>query len=51
MHLTLKQEATKPAEINFLRQQARFDVFQQEFNNERPHQALEMKTPAQIFTS
>jgi putative transposase len=50
MHLTLKQEATKPAELNFLRQQARFDAFQNEFNNERPHQGLEMKTPAQVFT-
>ena len=49
MHLTLKQEATKSAELNFLRQQARFDVFQKEFNHERPHQALEMKYPAEIY--
>lgn len=49
MHLTLKKEATKPAEENFLRQQARFDDFQEEFNNERPHQALEMKCPAEVF--
>ena len=49
MHLTLKQEATKPAEENFLIQQARFDNFQNEFNNERPHQALEMKCPSEIY--
>jgi len=49
MHLTLKREATKPAEENFLRQQAKFDSFQEEFNNERPHQALEMKYPAEVF--
>lgn len=49
MHLTLKQEATKPAEANFLTQQARFDLFQNEYNNERPHQALEMKYPAEVY--
>jgi len=49
MHLTLKQEATKPAEENFLRQQARFDSFQEEYNNDRPHQALEMKYPSEVY--
>jgi transposase InsO family protein len=27
MHLTLKKEATKPAGLHFLQQQARFDAF------------------------
>ena len=49
MHLTLKQEATRPPGINSLQQQARFDVFVNEFNNERPHQALAMKTPAEAY--
>ena len=49
MHLTLKKEATRPAKANFLRQQARFDHFQKEFNDERPHQALGMKMPAEIY--
>ena len=44
MHLTLKQEATKPAAPNFLQQQARFDDFIHCYNHERPHQALNMKT-------
>ena len=44
MHLTLKKEATKPAAGNFLQQQARFDKFMDVFNNERPHEALDMKT-------
>jgi putative transposase len=39
MHLTLKQEATKPAVANVLQQQARFDAFQTCYNRERPHQA------------
>jgi putative transposase len=41
MHLTLKKEATKPAGLNFLQQQAKFDDFTEIFNNERPHEALE----------
>ena len=50
MHLTLKKEATRPAGDNSLQQQAKFDAFLEEFNNERPHEALEMKCPAQIYT-
>lgn len=51
MHLTLKKEATKPASDNFLQQQERFDRFIDEFNFERPHQALGMKTPGEIYSS
>jgi putative transposase len=50
MHLTLKQEATKPASGNVLQQQARFDAFVERFNRERPHQALGMKVPADLYT-
>jgi putative transposase len=46
MHLTLKKEATKPAAANVLQQQARFDTFVQQYNHERPHQALAMQVPA-----
>jgi putative transposase len=49
MHLTLKKEASKPAAANFLQQQARFDKFIEVFNNQRPHQALEMKCPAELI--
>ena len=49
MHLTLKKEATKPAARNFLQQQARFDDFIEVFNNERPHEALDMKCPAEVY--
>src|SRR6266581_4504464 len=49
MHLTLKREATKPAASNFLQQQARFDKFIEVFNNERPHEALDMKCPAEVY--
>jgi transposase InsO family protein len=49
MHLTLKEEATRPPGMNSLQQQARFDAFVHEFNNERPHQALAMKCPAEVY--
>jgi putative transposase len=50
MHLTLKQEATKPAAKNFLQQQGKFDRFIEEYNQERPHEAIGMKYPAEIYT-
>ena len=49
MHLTLKREATKPAAANVLQQQARFDAFVEQYNQERPHQALAMKVPADLY--
>jgi transposase InsO family protein len=51
MHLTLKKEATRPPGMNALQQQARFDAFVQEFNLERPHEALGMKTPSEIYSA
>ena len=50
MHLTLKKEATKPPAFNFLQQQEKFDDFIEIFNNERPHQAIGMKYPAELYT-
>lgn len=49
MHLTLKKEATRPPGMNSLQQQDRFDAFVQEFNTERPHEALAMKCPAEVY--
>ena len=49
MHLTLKKEATKPAAKNFLQQQGRFDTFRECYNDERPHQALAMKYPGELY--
>ena len=49
MHLTLKKEATKPAAANVLQQQARFDTFVDRYNDDRPHQALAMKVPADVY--
>jgi putative transposase len=49
MHLTLKTAATKPAAANVLQQQARFNTFVEQYNRERPHQALEMRVPADLY--
>ncbi|MER9353145.1 IS481 family transposase [Mesorhizobium sp. M0514] len=49
MHRTLKQETTRPPGMNALQQQARFDAFMSEFNDERPHEAIQMKVPAELY--
>ncbi len=49
MHLTLKQQTTRPPAMNSLQQQAKFDAFLHEFNTERPHEALAMKCPAELY--
>ena len=36
--------------MNSLQQQARFDDFVHEFNAERPHEAIAMKCPAEVYT-
>jgi len=45
MHKTLKDEATRPSSATLRSQQRRFDRFRFEFNDERPHEALDMDTP------
>lgn len=49
MHRTLKAETARPARANLLQQQERFDEFQEEFNERRPHEALDMKMPADVY--
>jgi len=49
MHRTLKAEATRPAETSWHAQQARFDRFRDEYNNERPHESLDLCTPASCY--
>jgi transposase InsO family protein len=49
MHRTLKAETAKPPAANRRAQQKAFDRFRQQFNEERPHEALEQKTPASCY--
>ncbi len=51
MHLTLKRETTRPPGANSLQQQAKFDEFLREFNEERPDEALDMKRPAEVYAA
>lgn len=50
MHLTLKKEATKPPGYNIFQQQAKLDEFVESYNTQRPHQALDMKLPCEVYT-
>ena len=49
MHRTLKLEATKPPAKNLLQQQEKFFAFVAQFNNQRPHQALNMRCPKEVY--
>jgi len=49
MHRTLKAETTRPPSTTARRQQDRFDAFREEFNHERPHEALGQKPPGRLY--
>lgn len=49
MHRTLKAEATQPPQANRRVQQRVFNAFRDEYNHERPHEALGQTTPATTF--
>jgi transposase InsO family protein len=49
MHRTLKEETASPPQANRRAQQRAFDRFRQVFNEERPHQGLELRTPSSLY--
>ena len=49
MHRTLKAEATRPPSTTLRAQQVRFNRFRQEYNHDRPHEALNQETPASHY--
>lgn len=49
MHRTLKQETLRPPAGTFRKQQARFDIFRREYNQERPHEALSDRPPSLLY--
>jgi len=51
MHLTLQQETMNPMAANRRAQQRRFDQFRREYNQQRPHEALTMRTPESCYTA
>jgi transposase InsO family protein len=50
MHKTLKAEATTPPKATLAEQQRVFDRFRHEYNDERPHEALDQRPPASRYT-
>ena len=49
MHRTLKQETAAPPARTWRAQQRAFDRFRREYNEQRPHQGLGLKTPAECY--
>lgn len=49
MHLTLKQETTRPPRENLIAQQEEFDKFTRIYNTERPHQGIKNKYPTEVY--
>jgi transposase InsO family protein len=49
MHRTLKEATATPPQANLSRQQKAFNSFVEEYNFERPHEALEMNKPGAIY--
>ena len=49
MHRTLKAETTRPPCGNQSSQQRRFNQFREEYNQDRPHEALDQDTPASRY--
>lgn len=51
MHRTLKAQTSRPPAANASEQQARFDAFRRHYNEERPHEALGQRLPAECYSS
>ena len=49
MHRMLKQAPARPPASNMLQQQDKFEGFMQDYNFERPHEGIQMKTPASLY--
>ena len=50
MHGTLKRAVCRRPAHDLRAQQAAFDRFRADYNHERPHHALQMRTPAELYT-
>jgi len=51
MHKTLKEYTARPPSRSLVQQQRRFNEFCVEYNEHRPHEALEMRTPSECYSS
>jgi putative transposase len=49
MHRVLKAETPRPPAVNLEKQQGLFNRFIREYNEVRPHEGIELKTPASMY--
>lgn len=49
LHLTMQQETMQAMAANRRAQQRRFDQFRRDYNQQRPHEALGMRTPESCY--
>jgi len=50
MHRTLKRETATPPQRTWRAQQRAFDRFRTEYNQDRPHEAIDQQTPADLYS-
>ncbi|QQS13681.1 MAG: transposase [Rhodospirillales bacterium] len=50
LHLTVQQDTVLPVARDRREQQRRFAAFTRMFNEERPHEALDMATPSKVWS-
>ena len=51
IHKTLKEYTARPPATTIVGQQRRFNEFSAEYNEHRPHEALQMRTPSDCYRS
>jgi transposase InsO family protein len=51
MHRTLKAQTSRPPAASMPEQQVRFDDFRRHYNEERPHEALGQRPPAELYAA
>jgi transposase InsO family protein len=49
MHRVLKAETARPPAANLTQQQRWFDRFRHEYNQLRPHEGIDLQTPASLY--
>jgi putative transposase len=49
MHRTLKAQVARPPKLTATDQQRAFDEFRRHYNTERPHEAIDQKTPTSVY--
>ena len=49
MHRTMKAECCRPPSANLAAQQQRFDRWRKRFNQQRPHEGIGMRVPADLY--